>query len=89
MNSPEFDNPSVWTNMHARLMRLTPDQLRKLAMEEGVPLEDATPKESMVSAIVDMRRGRILERNRGESYHSWRKWNSLNIMPIKHFVPWY
>lgn len=87
MNSPGYDDPSVWEDMRQRLMGLTVKQLKQIAKDEGISLGyAASRKDSMVGEIVTARRHRILERNRGESYHSWRKWNSLNIMPIKHQV---
>lgn len=83
MQTLGYDDPSIWEDMRERLMGLTVKQLKQLAKDEGICLGyDACRKDSLVGNIVSTRRHRCIEYNEDPKTHPWRKWNSLNNMPI-------
>lgn len=83
MQTLQYDDPSIWEDMRERLMGLTVKQLKQLAKDEHISLGyDACRKDSMVGNIVSTRRHRCIEYNEDPKTHPWRKWNSLNNMPI-------
>lgn len=83
MQTLQFDDPSIWEDMRERLMGLTVKQLKQLAKDEHISLGyDACRKDSLVGNIVSTRRHRCIECNEDPKTHPWRKWNSLNNMPI-------
>lgn len=83
MQTLQYDDPSIWEDMRERLMGLTVKQLKQLAKDEHISLGyDACRKDSRVDNIVLTRRHRCIEYNEDPKTHPWRKWNSLNNMPI-------
>lgn len=83
MQTLQYDDPSIWEDMRERLMGLTVKQLKRLAKDEHISLGyDAYRKDSLVGNIVSTRRHRCIEYNADPKTHPWRKWNSLNNMPI-------
>ena len=57
--------------------------LKQLAKDEHISLGyDACRKDSLVGNIVSTRRHRCIEYNEDPKTHPWRKWNSVNNMPI-------
>lgn len=83
MQTLQYDDPSIWEDMRERLMGLTVKQLKQLAKDEHISLGyDACRKDSLVGNIVSTRRHRCIEYNADPKQHPWRKWNSLNNMPI-------
>lgn len=83
MQTLQYDDPSIWEDMRERLMGLTVKQLKQLAKDEHISLGyDACRKDSLVGSIVSTRRHRCIEYNEDPKTHPWRKWNSLNNMPI-------
>lgn len=83
MQTLQYDDPSIWEDMRERLMGLTVKQLKQLAKDEHISLGyDACRKDSLVGSIVSTRRHRCIEYNEDPKTHPWRRWNSLNNMPI-------
>lgn len=83
MNS--ISDQQVWADMRERLMKLTLKQLKQLAKDEQISLGyDASRKDTCVGAIVSARRHRTKEMGADPATHPWRRWGSLNAIPIKH-----
>lgn len=83
MHKLQNDDPAIWEDMRQRLMKLTTKQLKQIARDEHITLGyAASRKDTLVGEIVSQRRCRVREAQADPDTHPWRKWNSVERMPV-------
>ena len=76
------DEEAIFEDMRKRLMRLTIEQLRKIAKDERIAMAHGASRMECADAIASARRHRIHEQQESETAHPWRRYGSVNAMPI-------
>ena len=61
----------TWADMRHRLMRLTSEQVKSIAKDEGISIYSIDTKASSVNAIVRARRAKAIKEG-GNHSHPWR-----------------